>query len=372
MRTPAKPTRRADAPTRSLRERAAAVEASAARVLHIRAPETAQDVPSGVGPPGAASIQCLRDRWRAALDAVNAPGRTDTQVRRLRAIAVSAKEAVIAAPVETNADLACKVEVLRTDLDVVSQEQDAGANAVRAICADVERLAGAPMAAHADPILPAIADHYAAFVAANSQPTDELSELACRRADQVYATLKATTPTTAAGLCALAIHLRRFLREGGNEIEFTFAGEALIILLDTADRFAAGQGSASVPRTDGRPSWAMPHANAVDLSSLSLTALSGLYDVYCGMRDHWLAVGDLPFCGTGPNAWASPARALAQEESERAAFLASRIADEARLRTQDDAHARDVALSLRVRDELRCEGMILDRDVLMDLVKAGG
>ena len=368
----AKPTqRKAPIPQRaSLRERAADVEASAARVLK-RATKTRE----AAAPAVSASFAELRDRWRAAVDAVNRNGLTDEAAERLGTIASAAEQAVIDAPVHSIGDLACKVEVLCTSFEVNSLDSGLPYAAVRAICDGIDALAAAEASEQVDPILPAIAAHRTAFTAANSQPTDEHSELACQYADQAYKALAATTATTAAGLCALAAHMQEFLRDSGIRIGNTFQEEALTILLDTADRFAKRQGSRSAPEANGENAWAMTHAYAVDLSKLNIQALSNLWDAYTSVRDQWQAVSELAFCIDHRQAGShryTPAGALADAESERTAFIRDRIADEMRLRKLQTDWERNIALSLRIKDELLCEGAIRNRDLLLEAVKAWG
>ena len=83
------PTRRA-----SLRERAANVEASAARVL--KRTSKAQEA---VAPTASARAAELRDHWLAAVEAANQSGLTDEAADRLGTIASAAEQAVINAPV---------------------------------------------------------------------------------------------------------------------------------------------------------------------------------------------------------------------------------------------------------------------------------
>ncbi|MCJ2087796.1 hypothetical protein MKK88_17675 [Methylobacterium sp. E-005] len=354
----------------SLRERAADVEASAARVLRrlSKGQEAAE-------PTASACAAELRDHWLAAVEAVNQRGLTDEAADRLGTIATAAEQAVIDAPVHSIGDLACKVDVLRMSFEVNSLDSGLAYAAVRAICDGIDTLAAAEASEQADPILPAIAAHRTAFVAANSQLTDELSELACQHADQAYGALAATTPTTTAGLCALAAHLQEFLRDSGIEIGNTFQEEALTILLDTANRFARQQGSPVALKAGGAAEWAMTQAYAVDLSNLDILALSNLWDAYTSVRDQWQAVSELAYCIDYRQAGShrhTPAGALADAEGERAAFIRDRIADEMRLRNPQADWERDTALSLRIKDELLCEGAIRNRDLLLEAVKAWG
>ncbi|WP_267428414.1 hypothetical protein [Methylobacterium sp. GC_Met_2] len=368
----AKPTqRKVQSPQRaSLRERAADVEASAARVLK-RSTKGQEASP----PTASARAAELRDNWLAAVEAVNQRGLTDETADRLGTIASAAEQAVIDAPARSIGDLACKVEVLRTSFEVNSLDSGLPYAAVRAICDGIDALAAAEASEQADPILPAIAAHRTAFTAANSQLTDELSELACQHADQAYGALAATTPTTTAGLCALAAHLRDFLRDSRINIGNTFQEEALTILLDTADRFARQQGSPVALKAGGETGWAMTQAYAVDLSKLDILALSNLWDAYTSVRDQWQAISEFAYCIDHCEAGSrrhTPAGALADAEGERTAFIRDRIADEMRLRKPRVDWERDTALSLRIKDELLCEGAIRNRDLLMEAVKAWG
>ncbi|GJE49984.1 hypothetical protein GOFOIKOB_3025 [Methylobacterium tardum] len=354
----------------SLRDRAADVEASAARVL-----KRGRAAQAATGSVASRTVAELRDRWCEALVLANQSGLTEEAAERLGVIASAAEQAVIDAPVHSIGDLACKVEVLRTSLEVNSLDSGLPYAAVRAICDGIDVLAASEASEPSDPILPAIAAHRTAFIAANSQPTDELSELACMTADQLYKALAATTPTTAAGLCALAAHLREFLRHSDIQIGNTFQGEALTILLDTADRFAERQGSAHAPEADGENAWAMTQAYAVDLGKLDIQALSNLWDAYTSVRDQWQAVSELAYCidHRRPNSHThTPAGCLADAEGTRAAYIRDRIADEMHLRKPQADWERDIALSVRIKDELLCEGVIRNRDLLIEAVKAWG
>lgn len=120
---------------------------------------------------------------------------------------------------------------------------------------------------------------------------------------------------------------------------------------------------------------AKTQADAVELSGLDISQLSNLFDVFEAIHHQWLAVGCQPFAeshdpivGVRPNA----AGDLAEQEASRAALIRDRIADEARLRRPQDDWQRDEALSLRIKDEILCEGAIRDRDLLMEAVKAWG
>jgi len=368
----AKPAqRKASIPQRtSLRDRAADVKASAARVLKRQ--KAGQPT---LNSAAALPVSALLDRWRAAMEAVNRPGLPEATFQRLSAAASEAERAVVDAPVDTIQDLACKVEVLRSNFDQHSLDEGVAFDAVQAVCDGIEALAAGQGSALSDPILPAISAHRTAFVTANSQPTDELSEWACQTADQLYKALAATTPTTAAGLCALAAHLREFLRESGIKVGNTFQGEALTILLDTADRFAERQGSPGAPDTVGENAWAMTQAYAVDLSKLDIQALSNLWDAYTSVRDQWQAVSELAYCidHRRPSSHThTPAGCLTDAEGTRAAYIRDRIADEMHLRKPQADWERDIALSVRIKDELLCEGVIRDRDLLMEAVKAWG
>lgn len=122
-------------------------------------------------------------------------------------------------------------------------------------------------------------------------------------------------------------------------------------------------------------SLAQVQARAVDLSGLGITQLSNLFDVFEAVHHQWLAVGCQPFAehhdpvkGVAPNA----AGKLAEQEATRAALIRDRIADEVRLRQPQDDWQRDESLSLRIKDELLCEGGIRNRALLMEAVKAWG
>ena len=120
---------------------------------------------------------------------------------------------------------------------------------------------------------------------------------------------------------------------------------------------------------------AKTQADAVELSGLDICQLSNLFDVFEATHLHWLAVSCQPFTETRHPIYgvsANMAGKIAEQEAERAALIRDRIADEVRLRKPQDAWQRDEALSLRIKDEILCEGAIRDRDLLMEAVKAWG
>jgi hypothetical protein len=119
----------------------------------------------------------------------------------------------------------------------------------------------------------------------------------------------------------------------------------------------------------------MTQAYAVDLSKLDILALSNLWDAYTSVRDQWQAISELAYCMDHRQAGSrrhTPAGALADAEGERTAFIRDRIADEMRVRKPQADWERDTALSLRIKDELLCEGGIRNRDLLMEAMKAWG
>lgn len=136
----AKPTqRRAPIPQRtSLRDRAADVEASAARVLKRQ--KAGQPTLAAVAP---SPVSDLRDHWRVARKAVNRPGLPEAMFQKLSAAASEAERAVVDAPVATIQDLACKVEVLRSNFDQNSLDEGVAFETVRAVCDGVDGLAAA-------------------------------------------------------------------------------------------------------------------------------------------------------------------------------------------------------------------------------------
>lgn len=355
----------------SLRDRAADVSASAARVLKRQ--KTEQPT---LGSVASSPVSDLRDRWRVALEAVNQPGLPEATFQRLSAAASEAERAVVDARVSTIQDLACKVEVLRSNFDQNSLDEGVAFETVQAVCDGVDGLAAAAEGPRiADPIVAAIAAHHEAFRVANSQPTDRLSEAACVRHDAVYKQLAHTTPTTPEGICALAAHLRQFLKEAQVEIRDTFDGEALTVLLNAIDRFAIARGRQVEIATDQGLSLAKTQADALSLEGLHIAQLSNLFDVFEAVHTHWLAVGCQPFAkvydpvdGVCPNA----AGEITEQEATRAALIRDRIADRVRLQNPKSDWERDDRLSLRIKDQLLCEGRILDRDLLLELVKVWG
>lgn len=358
------PAGRPDPAKRSLKDRASKAETSAARVFGRAKPDA--DLAT-IEP----SVFALRDQWRAACATVNAGGHSDAEVDRLTVLATAAEEALIAAPVQTAAELACKVEALRQHISVDSLDAGLPHDSVLAICRGVELLAcTAKTSQHStvqagprgtDPILQAIDDHRAAFDAANSTVgmTDEAAEEAFWRWQRIYKALQAVTPTTPQGVCALAAHLRQFLKDGQNEIGTTFVDEAFTTLLNAIDRFSA----------TGEPS---NHRLAMfDLTGLDTRALDRMFDAYAAVSKSWNALGCLPFIRAGGSGIGSVWEYI-DREAVRCALERDRISAELRSRQPQNDEERDMLLSARIKDELMCEGQIIDRDLLLEAVKAWG
>lgn len=261
-----KPASRSDEP--SLRERAATLGATAARLRRSAAKEPMHTVSSDSATEELSRTHLLHQRWRVATEAANAHGQSwkqDPERRHHCEAATEAEEALLSAPVTNLQDLAFKTEVLRTNIGVSSLDSGLAHQAVLAVCEGVEGLVGSSRL-----------------------------DVACE---------------------------------------------------------ASGQGS--------------------DLEAIDSTALAYLFDLFEMMHSQWLAVSCQPiFARSGNQAGFPPS--LLDIEASRAAITRDRIADEMRKRTPRDPSERDTLLSLRIKDEILCEGRILDRDLLLDAVKAWG
>lgn len=261
-----KPASRSDEP--SLRERAATLGATAARLRRSAAKEPMHTVSSDSATEELSRTQMLHQRWRVATEAANAHGqgwKQDPERRHHCEAATEAEEALLSAPVTNLRDLAFKTEVLRTNLGVSSLDSGLAHQAVLAVCDGVEGLADSP----------------------------------------------------------------------GVEVA----------------REASRQTS--------------------DLEAIDSTALAYLFDLFEMMHVQWLAVSCQPIFVRSGNQTGS-SHSLVDIEASRAAITRDRIADEIRKRTPRDSTERDALLSLRIKDEILCEGRILDRDLLLDAVKAWG
>lgn len=265
------------------------------------------------------------------------------------------------------------MEALRQHISVDSLDTGLPHNLVFAICRGVELLAYATKASRhpsaapaetpaADPILQAIDDHRAAFDAANStdELTDEAAEEAFWRWQRIYKDLQRLTPTIPEGICALAAHLRQFLKDGQNEIGNTFVDEAFTTLLNAIDRYSAVDASRSATLLDTH-----------DFGSIDSEALAHLCDVFEAIGSQWDAVSCQPVIEGARDGYGSAA-SLAHAESKRAERVRFRVVDEIRRRQPRDDGERDTLLSVRIRDELLREGSITDRDLLLEAVKAWG
>jgi len=63
---------------------------------------------------------------------------------------------------------------------------------------------------------------------------------------------------------------------------------------------------------------------------------------------------------------------LIDQEANRNGMARDRISDELRTRQTRSIEERKTLLSIRIKDELLCEGSITDRDLLLEAVKAWG
>jgi hypothetical protein len=217
---------------------------------------------------GSEEVQTLHLRWREAAEAANAPKQpriSDREFRLLCDAATKAEEALLAAPVTTLGDLACKVAVLRSNIGMSSLDAGLAHDAVLAVCVGVEALIG----------------------------------------QQV--------------------------------------GRGPLNTAPSLDNF----------------------------QGIDSNALAHLFDIYEAVNAQWLAVSCQPVCARGGNGRGS-AHELTEWEAGRAGQVRDRIAEELRKRVPQNSSERDTILSLRIKDEILCEGRILDRELLLEAVKAWG
>lgn len=117
-------------------------------------------------------------------------------------------------------------------------------------------------------------------------------------------------------------------------------------------------------------------AEAVDLSKVSVNGLCALYETAGAVRELWNGAMCLPVSVAGRHSngcvTLSPLGRLADFEDSRLSFLRDRIVDEAAGRSPANNHDRDNILSLRIQQEIACEGRIADAALLADIAKTWG
>ncbi|MCJ2131557.1 hypothetical protein MKK51_22345 [Methylobacterium sp. E-045] len=149
---------------------------------------------------------------------------------------------------------------------------------------------------------------------------------------------------------------------GVSSLDSGLAHQAVLAVCEGIEGLVASQGGEVAFRASRQAS---------DLTNIDSNALAYLFDLFEMMHSQWLAVSCQPiFVRSGNQAGFPPS--LVDIEASRVANARDRIADEIRKRTPRDPSERDTLLSIRIKDEILCEGRILDRDLLLDAVKAWG
>lgn len=178
--------------------------------------------------------------------------------------------------------------------------------------------------------------------------------------EAIWRSLFATVPPTVAELLAVV----RCAAEFGRRFDgLKDAPDVLGVIAEAVERLLP-QARASEPSSPGSP-------EAIDLTQIDINALAHLFDIYESVSMQWSAVSCQPVCKHG-GAEDHSALALALNEANRAGMARDRIYEEVRRRSSSDRWERDTILSLRIKDELLVGGRILDRDLLMEAVKAWG
>lgn len=137
--------------------------------------------------------------------------------------------------------------------------------------------------------------------------------------------------------------------------------DALDILAHRHDEaFAAAQVVADVEKN------ALLSAEQVDLSALGPRELSHLYEAFQVVKFEWEGVVSRPYNADGG------LRGIPDFEEARASWIADRIEREiaSRIPNADSEDDRDDILSIRVQHELRCNGRIHDKALLLDISRA--
>ena len=388
----------------TLKQRAAALKATAGRVMRRRAVEVAPLAP-GADPRLAAMVaELLEARQRLNDPAVPDGPEADALGERETNLSI----AVHRFPAQSIHDMAAKLPLLREEAEDAARGWDGrrvpfeaslpGA-AWAGLLRDIEHLAGVtPKAEIApDPIFAVIAasqtaqaamEEWIAKTSAASKRVkpdfveeDRLNKAQYEAQDAVIATV----PTTAAGRLALLEYLRWQMRLFGMangeppEASSPFWRDAYKALKAALAFEDAPQVSVShrLPSPDERnlSKEAFDHAYALDLSNVSFQNLWRLYEVFLAAYDLlWPAANEGMFdTGTAkPCCEHTPGGLILDAEANRLGCLRDAVANELRRRTPRNEAERCSRLEVLVGHEIRCEGRIRDKALLAELNAAWG
>lgn len=326
MRNPFARLARPDAARPSLRERAAALKASASRVIRRKPGDAAPVLAAEPVALDAVSpaLAALVGEWSSMLAHENAEGWAGRDVSaegyRKR---VALHRAILAHPVRSVADLAAKAPIFREEADDEAMPENEPPTlpflAWQCVLRDLSTLTGSRPAVAADPILAAIAEtrrltQARAIAGDLPQPEGSIDPLPEQNAatDAFFAhvdgVLLKTVPTTAAGCVALARFAAEFLADEGWVLDEQDGNEHTRIL----DLIARS------PMLGGEPT---ERPFAPDLAGLSFNTLIRTYEAFRHASDI-----------AGLTTWAlrdeADSHRLLDTEMDRLSFFQSDIADE--------------------------------------------
>lgn len=388
----------------TLKQRAAAIKATAGRVMRRRAGEVAPLAP-GADPRLTAMVaELLEARQRLNDPAVPDGPEADALGERETNLSI----AVHRFPAQSIHDMAAKLPLLREEAEHAARGWDGrrvpfeaslpGA-AWAGLLRDIEHLAGVtPKAEIApDPILAAIEASKAAHAerdawsqrfnggtklsAADFAEEDKLNGAQSGAHDAALATV----PTTAAGRLALLEYLRwqmgLYGMADGNPPDahsafWPDAYKALKAGLAFDGEIAPSapqQHEAAAPRNLSKE--AFDYAYALDLSNVSFKNLWRLYEVFLAAYDLlWPAANESMFDeGTAkPCCVHTSGGLILDAEVNRMGCLRDAAANELRRRTPRNEAERSSRLEVLVGHEIRCEGRIRDKALLAELNAAWG
>ena len=325
MRNPFARLAKRDIARPSLRERAASLKASAARVIR-RKPVDEAPAPNSVAPPLAALV----GEWTAMLARENAGGAVGRDAEKRADQRIGLHRAILAHPVTSLADFAAKAPVFRDQLEDVApphgHPQSIDFLSWQCVLRDLSNLAFVRSVPAVDPIFAAILEARrltdARTHAANlPQPAGSIDPLPEQKAAMeaffahVDGVLLTTVPTTAAGCAALARYAVEFLADEGFVLDEQGSEHVRILEL-----------IARSPLLDGVPPAPPPSPN---FSGYAVNDLRRTYDAFRLATDVMGLTGwTISSKGAGNH--------LLNDEANRLEHFQSYIADELRRRNPTD------------------------------------
>lgn len=327
MRNPFARLAKRDTARPSLRERAASLKASAARVIR-RKPVDEAPAPYSVAP----SLSALVGEWTAMLARENAGGAVGRDAEKRADQRIALHRAILAHPVTSLADFAAKAPAFRDQLEDAApphgHPQCLDFLSWQCVLRDLGTLTARRSAPVVDPIFAAISETRHLTNARTRagllpQPAGSIDPLPEQEAAteaffaHVDGVLLKTVPTTAAGCAALARYAVEFLADEGFVLDEQGSEHVRILEL-----------IASSPLLDGAPP-------APDFSGYAVNDLRRTYDAFRLATDVMGLTGwTISSEGAGNH--------LLNDELDRLSHFQSYIADELKRRTPTD---RDEAIA---------------------------